>query len=151
MLTGIQGQPASDLRAKGFIDFMAQQEGVEVVDEQPTNWAADEASATMQDWLVKYPDLSMVYALSDTLAVPAMTVAERQKRLCTAAEDWTKNDKCVMFVVGGRHLRRRGGQGAAVSTELYRPEWSGLPVRRSRLQGGDAGRFEKRRRSTRCS
>ena len=57
---------------------MAKQPGVQVVDVQPTGWTADKASSIMQDWPVKYSDLT-VYALSDTLAVPAMNVAERQK------------------------------------------------------------------------
>ena len=34
----------------------------------------------MQDWLVKYPDLALVYALSDTLAVPAVTVTDRANK-----------------------------------------------------------------------
>ena len=63
---------------------MAKQPGVQVVDVQPTGWTADKASSIRcRNWLVKYSDLTMVYALSDTLAVPAMNVAERQSRLCT--------------------------------------------------------------------
>jgi ABC-type sugar transport system substrate-binding protein len=125
VLTGIQGQPASDQRAQGFTDYMAQQEGVEVVDVQPTNWAADAASSTMQDWLVKYPDLAMVYALSDTLAVPAMEVAERQGRLCTTAEDWTANPSCVMFEAVDGIFLEQVGLGRMYGTQLYSPQWSG--------------------------
>ena len=126
VLTGIQGQPASDDRAKGFTDYMATQAGVEVVAEQPTNWAADVASATMQDWLVKYPELSMVYSLSDTLAVPAMNVAERANRLCTKASDWTANESCIQFVAVDGIFVNEVVDGRLYATELYSPEWSGF-------------------------
>jgi ribose transport system substrate-binding protein len=125
ILTGIQGQPASDQRAQGFTDFMATQDGIEIVDEQPTNWAADNASATMQDWLVKYPDLSMVYALSDTLAVPAINVAERQNRACSATADWTANPECVIFVAVDGIFVNEVVDGRLYATQLYSPEWSG--------------------------
>src|SRR5262245_48847095 len=97
VLEGILGQPASDLRAKGFVDWM-KSHGVQIVATQPTDWTADKAASTMQDWLVKYPDLSMVYGLSDTIAVPALTVAQRQNRLCSQQKDWSSNDKCIAFV-----------------------------------------------------
>ena len=79
----------------------------------------------MQDWLVKYPDLTMVYALSDTLAVPAMNVAERQQRLCTQTADWTTNPACVMFVSVDGIFTDEVVKGRLYSTELYSPEWSG--------------------------
>lgn len=80
VLTGVLGQPASDQRAKGFTDYMAKQSGVKVVAVQPTDWQGDKASATMQNWLTKYPDLALVYSLSDTIGVPAMNVAQRANR-----------------------------------------------------------------------
>ena len=52
----------------------------------------------MQDWLVSQPDLDLVYALSDTLAVPAIDVAERENQVCTAEADWTANPDCIIFV-----------------------------------------------------
>ena len=151
VLLGILGQPASDQRAKGFTDYMKKQ-GVDVVAQQPTGWAADKASAAMQNWLVKYPDLALVYALSDTLAVPAMNIAQRQRRLCTAKDDWSKNSSCVAFIVGRRDLRRRGRQGAAVTTRAVLARVVRLPLRQARLRGRQgARRCRRRRRSTRSS
>jgi ABC-type sugar transport system substrate-binding protein len=125
VLTGILGQPASDLRAKGFVDFMKRQRDIDVVAVQPTNWQADRASATMQNWLVKYPDLSLVYALSDTLAVPAMNVAQRQRRVCTQQSDWEDNDRCIVFVSVDGIFLNEVVKGRLYATELYSPEWSG--------------------------
>jgi ribose transport system substrate-binding protein len=140
VLTGIQGQPASDQRAQGFTDHMAMQEGVEVVAVQPTGWSADEASATMQNWLVTYPELSLVYALSDTLAVPAMNVAERENKVCTAEADWTANPGCIVFVaVDGIFVDEVVG-GRLWATQLYSPQWSGFAfaeVAHAVATGGD--------------
>src|SRR5438105_8722884 len=67
VLEGVLGQPASDLRAKGFLDYMKKYPAVKIVAVQPTDWSADKASAAAQAWLVKYPKLSMIYSLSDTI------------------------------------------------------------------------------------
>jgi ribose transport system substrate-binding protein len=124
VLEGILGQPASDLRAKGFVDWM-KAHGVDVVATQPTDWTADKAASTMQDWLVKYPDLSMVYGLSDTISVPALTVAQRQNRLCTQQKDWTSNPNCIAFVSVDGIFLNDVVKGDLFSTELYSPYWTG--------------------------
>lgn len=125
VLSGILGQPASDLRAKGFTDYMKKQSGVKVVAVQPTSWQADKASAAMQNFLVKYPDLALVYALSDTLAVPASNIAERQRRLCTQAKDWSSNSSCVAFIAADGIFADEVQKGRLFATQLYSPEWSG--------------------------
>jgi ribose transport system substrate-binding protein len=125
ILQGIQGQPASDQRSQGFEDYMTAQ-GVEVVAKQPTGWSADEASATMQDWLVSQPDLDLVYALSDTLAVPAINVAERENKVCTAEADWTANPECIIFVAVDGIFVDEVVNGRLWGTQLYSPQWSGF-------------------------
>ena len=135
VLHGILGQPASDLRAQGFIDFV-EANGVEVVDVQPTNWQADEASATMENWLTRYPDLSMVYALSDTLAVPAMNIAERQDRLCRNDVDPAELENCVHVRLRRRHLHQRGGRRPDVGDGSLLAGVVRVPVRRARPRGG---------------
>lgn len=126
VLTGILGQPASDLRAKGFTDYVKQNlKGVKVVAVQPTSWQADKASAAMQNWLTKYPKLSLVYALSDTLAVPAGNIADRQRRLCTQQANWESNSSCVVFIAADGIFADEVKKGKLWATQLYSPEWSG--------------------------
>jgi ribose transport system substrate-binding protein len=125
VLSGILGQPASDLRAKGFTNYMKTQKGVKVDAVQPTNWAADKASAAMQDFLVKYPNLGFVYTLSDTLALPAANIAERQGKLCTQQKNWTSNSSCVGFVSADGIFTDQVKSGKFFATQLYSPEWSG--------------------------
>jgi ribose transport system substrate-binding protein len=125
VLSGILGQPASDLRAKGFTDYMKTQSGVKVDAVQPTNWAADKASAAMQDFLVKYPSLGFVYTLSDTLALPAANIADRQGKLCTQQKNWKANASCVGFVSADGIFTDQVKKGKFFATQLYSPEWSG--------------------------
>ncbi len=77
ILKGQLGQTLDKTRTGGFTDVMKQYPGVKIVDAEPTDWTADKAVALMQDWLVKYPSLTMVYGLSDTITVPAINVAQR--------------------------------------------------------------------------
>jgi len=125
VLEGILGQPASDLRAQGFTDYMKTQPGIKIVAEEPTGWTAAQASSTMQDWLVKYPTLSMVYGLSDTITVPALNVAQRQNRVCTAKDNWTKNSSCIIFVSVDGSFINDVVSGELYATELYSPYWTG--------------------------
>lgn len=125
VLEGILGQPASDLRAKGFVDYMKRQRGIQVVARQPTDWTAAKASATMQNWLVKYPDLAMVYGLSDTITIPAVIVAERQNRLCTQQRNWKSNPSCIAFVSVDGIFLNEVVKGRLFSTQLYSPYWTG--------------------------
>jgi ABC-type sugar transport system substrate-binding protein len=125
VLEGILGQPASDLRAKGFIDFMKKQKGVSVVAHQPTDWTADKASATMQNWLVKYPDLSLVYGLSDTITVPAINVAQRRNKVCTQQKNWKSNSSCIAFTSVDGIFLDNVVKGDLFATELYSPYWTG--------------------------
>ena len=141
VLTGIQGQPASDLRAQGFTDFMAAHD-IEVVDEQPTNWQADQASATMENWLTRYPDLSMVYALSDTLTVPAMNIAERQDRLCRNDRLPADLGDCVMFVSVDGIFLDEVVDGRMFATAPYSPEWSGFKFAELAYAVASGGAYE---------
>jgi ribose transport system substrate-binding protein len=125
VLHGILGQPASDLRAQGFIDYM-EANGVQIADVQPTNWQADEASATMENWLTRYPELSLVYSLSDTLTVPAMNIAERQDRLCRNDVEPAELGNCVIFISVDGIFSNEVVDGRMWATAPYSPEWSGF-------------------------
>jgi ribose transport system substrate-binding protein len=125
VLEGVLGQPASDLRAKGFLDYMKKFPGVKIVAVQPTDWTADKASAAAQAWLVKYPKLSMIYSLSDTIGSPAANVVQRQNRLCTQQKTWTQNPDCIMFVSVDGVFFNELVNGRFFSTELYALPWAG--------------------------
>jgi ribose transport system substrate-binding protein len=125
VLEGIRGQPASDLRAKGFVDTM-KKAGVTVVASQPTDWQAGNAVSTMRKWLGEYPDLALVYAVSDTVAVPALREAARQTRLCTQRQTWAAKPSCIAFFSSDGFSPREVVEGRLFSTALYSPYWTGF-------------------------
>jgi ribose transport system substrate-binding protein len=128
VLGGTEGQPTSDNRAYSFVNYVkANMPGVKVVAVQFTSWTASEASSAMQDWLTKYPDLSMVYGSSDTITVPAAEVAQRENRLCvnTPGKAWTSNPSCIMFVSVDGFFLNDDVNGWLYSDEMYSPQWSG--------------------------
>jgi ABC-type sugar transport system substrate-binding protein len=127
VLEGVLGQPASDLRAKGFLDYMKKKyPAVKIVAVQPTDWTADKASAAAQAWLVKYPKLSMIYSLSDTIGSPAANVVQRQNRLCTQQKTWKQNPNCIIFVSVDGVFFQELVKGRFFSTELYGLPWAGF-------------------------
>jgi ribose transport system substrate-binding protein len=123
VLQGALGQTLNAQRSGGFTDVMKQYPGIKVVAQQPTDWLADKASSTMQDWLVKYPSLSMVYGLSDTITVPAINVASRQNKVCGAKP----SSNCIQFSsVDGDPIGITAIQkGQLGVTDLYAPIWAG--------------------------
>lgn len=81
ILLGALGQDINDNRAGGFQDVVAQYAGIEVVAAESTgNWEADKAVALTENWLTAYPDLDLIYGLSDSLTVPASDVLKRAGR-----------------------------------------------------------------------
>lgn len=128
VLEGALGQTLNAQRSGGFTDVMKQYPGIQVVAKQPTDWLADKAQSAMQDWLVKYPELAMVYGLSDTITVPAINVAARAGRVCDMAKrSWKTNPKCVQFSsVDGDPIGITAIQkGQLGVTDLYAPIWAG--------------------------
>ena len=128
VLGGVEGQPTSDNRAGGFTSYVkANMPGVKVVAVQYTNWEASEASSAMEDWLTKYPNLSMVYGSSDTLTVPAAEIAQRENRLClnSPSKNWTSNPSCIIFVSVDGFFLNDDVNGTLFSDEMYSPQWTG--------------------------
>jgi ABC-type sugar transport system substrate-binding protein len=81
ILLGALGQDINTNRAGGFTDVLANFPGIEVVAAESTgNWEADRAVALTENWLTAYPDLDLIYGLSDSLTVPASNVLRRAGR-----------------------------------------------------------------------
>lgn len=63
------------LRAEGCKKYLeANCPNIEVVDEQNYQGDAEKASAVTQDFLLKYPDLSLIFAVGDPAAMSAYTI-----------------------------------------------------------------------------
>jgi len=122
------GQTLEEYRIGGFVSVMKHYPNIHVVAEEPTNSLADTAQSLMQDWLTKYPSLSLVYGGSDTVTVPAITVAQRSHKVCdVATKSWKSNPSCIMFTsVDGDPIGITAiAQGTLAGTDLYAPYWAG--------------------------
>ncbi len=122
------GQTLETYRIGGFVQTLETYPGVHVVSVQPTNSQASTAQSIMQDWLTKYPNLSLVYGGSDTVTVPAITIAQRSHRVCdVATESWKANPNCIIFTsVDGDPIGITAiAQGTLAGTDLYAPYWAG--------------------------
>jgi ribose transport system substrate-binding protein len=128
VLEGLLGQTLNAQRGGGFISVLDKYPGIHIVAKQPTDWLASNAANAMQDWLTKYPHLSLVYGLSDTITVPAINVAERVHRVCNlGAQSWKSNPSCILFAsVDGDPIGITAiQQGQLGVTDLYAPIWAG--------------------------
>ncbi len=113
-LQGLLGQGLNEARSGGWKEVL-EANGVEVVSQEPTDWQPEKAVAAMENWLVAYPELNLVYGNSDGLTVPAAETAQ-----AAGAGD-------VLFVsVDGSDFALEAVQsGVLQSTFLYAPEYSG--------------------------
>lgn len=81
ILLGALGQDINTNRAGGFTDVVGVYPNIEVVAAESTgNWEADKAVALTENWLTAYPNLDLIYGLSDSLSVPAANVLRRGGR-----------------------------------------------------------------------
>ncbi len=73
---GALGHTGAQGRAEGFKQTVANYPGIEVVDETPGNWLAEEVSTLWQDLLQRYPDVKGGFFHSDDMALAARAVIE---------------------------------------------------------------------------
>ncbi len=113
-LQGLLGQGLNEARSGGWKENI-EAGGVTVVSQEPTDWQPEKAVAAMENWLVAYPDLDLVYGNSDGLTVPAAETARAAGR-----------DDIVFVSVDGSDFAMEAIQdGLLESTFLYAPEYSG--------------------------
>lgn len=113
-LQGLLGQGLNEARSGGWQE-QVEAAGVEVVASEPTDWQPEKAVAAMENWLVAYPDLDLVYGNSDGLTVPAAEAARAAGR----------DDITFVSVDGSDFALEAVQSGLLASTFLYAPEYSG--------------------------
>ena len=115
-LQGLLGQGLNKARSGGFVEVMEEYpDNVEVVAMEPTDWQPEKAVSIMENWLVAYPDLDLVYGNSDGLTVPAADTAAAAGR----------DDIIFVSVDGSDFALEAVQQGTLASTFLYAPEYAG--------------------------
>lgn len=116
ILQGLLGQGLNSDRTGGFVDAVKKYPNIKIVAKEPTGWDPQKASQITENLLTAYPDLDMIYGLSDSLTIPASTVIKRkgmQKQVLVVSVDGTKEG-----IAGVK-------DGSLSSTFLYDPQYSG--------------------------
>jgi ABC-type sugar transport system substrate-binding protein len=114
-IQGLLGQGLNEARSGGWKEVV-EEAGVTVVASEPTDWQPEKAVAAMENWLVAYPDLNLVYGNSDGLTVPA----------ADAAQAAGNQDIIFVSVDGSDFALEAIKEGKMASTFLYAPEYSGF-------------------------
>ena len=114
-LQGLLGQGLNEARSGGWKE-QVEAAGVTVVASEPTDWQPEKAVAAMENWLVAYPELDLVYGNSDGLTVPAAEAAQAAGR----------NDIIFVSVDGSDFALEAVRDGLMASTFLYAPEYAGF-------------------------
>ena len=86
-LEGTTGSSPANDRKKGFDDLVAEQEGMSIVASQSGDFARDKGRQVMETLLQSHPDLTVVYAHNDEMAIGAIQALEAAGR--TPGEDVT--------------------------------------------------------------
>lgn len=74
MLSGVSGNSAFIMRAKGFREYVAKHPGIKVLSEQWTPNATNRALKVMEDWTQTFPKIDAVFSGADRLAIGAVQV-----------------------------------------------------------------------------
>ncbi|HLE53187.1 MAG TPA: sugar ABC transporter substrate-binding protein [Anaerolineales bacterium] len=114
-IQGLLGQGLNEARSGGWKEEM-ENAGVTVVAMEPTDWQPEKAVAAMENWLVAYPELDLVYGNSDGLTVPA----------AQAAQAAGNTDILFTSVDGSDFALEAIKNGVLKSTFMYAPEYSGF-------------------------
>jgi ABC-type sugar transport system substrate-binding protein len=70
----IDGSPGehSSKRANGFREAVKYKAGVQIVEEKSGDWQKNKAEALVADWLKRYPNLAVIFACNDNMAIGAV-------------------------------------------------------------------------------
>jgi ribose transport system substrate-binding protein len=72
VLEGIPGHETGDSRLRGFRDAIKGAAGVTIAASQPANWERDQGFTVFQNMLQAHPDIDVVFACSDLMALGAI-------------------------------------------------------------------------------
>jgi ABC-type sugar transport system substrate-binding protein len=90
LLAGMLGQGLNAGRTGGFIDIMAQNGNIKIVAAEPTDWDGAKATTIMENYLTTYPNLDLIFGLSDGVTYPAANViinANKRKNILITSVD----------------------------------------------------------------
>lgn len=76
IMGGIRGMASGEDRVQGILNAFKLYPEIEVFAREPANWNTAKALNIANEWLVKYPDIDAISAVTDTYIYPTMQIAE---------------------------------------------------------------------------
>jgi ribose transport system substrate-binding protein len=76
ILEGVPGHETADSRKKGFLAAVKSRDGVQILASQPANWERAQGFSVTQELLNTYPELNVVFACNDMMALGAVEAIE---------------------------------------------------------------------------
>ena len=73
IIEGAAGFQASIERSEGFIEALEANPAIEIVASQPGNWTREGALAVAENFIQAYPDVDVIYAHDDNMAIGAVS------------------------------------------------------------------------------
>lgn len=99
LLTGMLGQGLNEGRVGGFSEVM-EENGVEIVAAEPTDWDGTKAVTIMENYLTAYDQLDLIYGLSDSVTYPAaQVIADSGRDILVTSVDG--NTEAIEAVIDG--------------------------------------------------
>jgi ribose transport system substrate-binding protein len=83
ILEGIPGHETGDNRLRGFTDAINLYLNIKIIASQPANWERDQGYNVMQNLLQAHPDIDLVFACNDLMALGAMEAVMAAGKLNT--------------------------------------------------------------------
>lgn len=77
ILEGVPGIVAGEQRKQGFLAEISGNSKIEVVASQPANWEREQGFNVMQNLLQSHPEINVVYACNDEMALGAVEAIEQ--------------------------------------------------------------------------
>jgi ribose transport system substrate-binding protein len=116
LLAGMLGQGLNTGRTGGFLDVMKKYPDIKVVAAEPTDWDGTKATAIMENYLTTYPDLDLIFGLSDSVTYPAANVIKNASK---------RNQILITSVDGSDYALEAIKNGEMDSSYLLAAEYAG--------------------------
>jgi ribose transport system substrate-binding protein len=134
ILQGMLGQDVNGSRDGGFEEILKKYSDIKVVARDPTDWDPKKAADITANYLTAYPNLDLIYGLSDSLTVPAANIVKRAGKL----------DKVILVSVDGTESGLQAvKQGLQKSTVLLAPQYTGFWYAYSAYETAKGVKFPK--------
>ncbi len=134
ILQGMLGQDVNGSRDGGFEEVLNKYSDIKILARDPTDWDPKKAADITANYLTAYPNLDLIYGLSDSLTVPAANIVKRAGKL----------GKIIMVSVDGTESGLQAvKQGLQKSTVLLAPQYTGFWYAYSAYETAKGVKFPK--------